>query len=63
MVVVGGHKTTIFTANISIFHMRYREYMTISDEFYEFCSIIISGISDDEITSSWGKNCDTLVSL
>jgi hypothetical protein len=34
---VGGRKTPVFTANISTFHMVYREYVFISNEFYEFC--------------------------
>jgi hypothetical protein len=34
---VGGHKMHIFTANIPIFHSRYRGYVLITNEFHEFC--------------------------
>jgi hypothetical protein len=44
---VGGHKMLIFTANIPIFHLRYRRYMLITNEFHEFCWSIITGTSDD----------------
>jgi hypothetical protein len=33
----GGHKMHIFTANIPIFQARYRGYVLITNEFYEFC--------------------------
>jgi hypothetical protein len=44
---VGGHKMHIFTANIHTFHSRYRRYVLITNEFYEFCWYTILGTSDD----------------
>jgi hypothetical protein len=38
----------IFTANIPIFHSRYRRYVLITNEFHEFCWSTISGTLDDE---------------
>jgi hypothetical protein len=37
MMIVGGHKMHIFTANILIFHSRYGRYMLITNELHEFC--------------------------
>jgi hypothetical protein len=34
---VGGHKIHIFTANIPIFHSKYRRYVLITNEFHKFC--------------------------
>jgi hypothetical protein len=34
---IGGHKMHIFTANIHIFHSRYRRCVLITNEFHEFC--------------------------
>jgi hypothetical protein len=45
--IVGGHKMHIFTANILIFHSRYRRYVLITNEFYKFCWSTILGTSDD----------------
>jgi hypothetical protein len=33
---VSGHKMHIFTANIPIFHARYRRWVLITNEFHEF---------------------------
>jgi hypothetical protein len=36
-IIVGSHKMHIFIANIPTFHSRYRRYVLITNEFYEFC--------------------------
>jgi hypothetical protein len=48
---VDGHKMHIFTINIPTFHARYRRYVPITNEFYEFCWSTISGTLDDRKAS------------
>jgi hypothetical protein len=43
--VVDGHKIYIFIVNISLFHVRYRRYVPIINEFHEFCCSTISSIN------------------
>jgi hypothetical protein len=34
---VGGHKMHIYTAKMLTFHVRYRRYVLVTNEFHKFC--------------------------